>query len=168
MLIFISHICFSQRVYEKSAKITLDKFDGLTEDGQLYFEIEVRMADCLSYLEFKDYSKLKEKKNIGDRLHDWWWFKVREIYDFEVSQIYTIEIQDYDYYLKDTDELEEIIVMKCKLMQLKSVFSRKKIKRKIQIDIYSMSGKIVYSKVFMLNKVKLIEDGEVRLGVEPS
>jgi hypothetical protein len=167
-LIFISDICFSQRVYEKSAKIILDKFDGLREDGQLYFEIEVRMADCLSHLEFSDASKIKSKKTIADKVHDWWWFKVREIYDFEVSQTFTKEIHEDDYSLRDTDDFSERIVMKCSLMRLQSVFPRKRFKRKIQLLIYSKSGKLIYSKIFILDKLKLIEEGEVRLGIEPS
>ena len=126
------------------------------------------MADCLSYIEMNDFDKIKKKKNVGDKLHDWWWFKVRKIYDFEVSKTYSKELEEDNYFLKETDDLSEQIYMKCDLIQLKSVFSRKTIKRKLQINLYSKSGKVVYSKIFILYKNKLLEKMEVRLGVEPS
>ena len=113
----------SQRVYPKSAIIRLEKFNPLKDDGLLTFEIEVRMADCLSEIEILDVEKFKPKKNFGDKIHDWWWFKVREIYDFNVSKRFIKEIREIDYSLKETDNLSEVIVMKCELIQLKSVFS---------------------------------------------
>ena len=159
---------YCQRVYPKTAIIRLEKFSSLSNDGILTFEIEVRIADCLSHLEINDMNKRGEKRTIWNRIHDWWWFKVRKIYDFEVSKTFTKEIEDDEYFLRDTDDLSEQIYMKCNLIPLKSVFSNKSINRKLEINIYSMSGKKVYSKIFILNKNKLLEEMEVRLGVEPS
>jgi hypothetical protein len=153
----------SQRVYPKSAVIRLEKFNPIKDDGMLTFEIEVRMADCLESIELIDVEKFKPKKNLGDKIHDWWWFKVREIYDFNVSKRYTKEISDLDYSLKETDDLSEVIVMKCELIQLKSVFSRKETKKKLKIVLYSKSGKSIYEKVFILNRYKILEEGEIYL-----
>ena len=126
------------------------------------------MADCFSYVELTDVKKLNKKKNIWDKIYDWWWFKVRKIYDFEISKTFTRELTEDNYSLKDTESIEEIIVMKCDLIQLKSVFPRKLLKRKLELNLYSKSGKKVYTKTFTLRKIKILEENEVRLGVEPS
>ena len=168
LFLIFCEIGYSQRVYPKTAIIRLEKFSSLNNDGILTFEIGVRMADCLSNIELNDMKKKEKKKNIWDKLHDWWWFKIRKIYDFEVSKTFTKEIYDHEYFLKDTDDLSEQIYMKCELIQLKSVFSRESVNRKLEINLYSKSGKKVYSKIFILNKNKLLENMEVRLGIEPS
>jgi hypothetical protein len=168
IFIFQINFLFGQRVYPKSAIIRLENFSTINSDGLLTFEIDVRMADCLSHIEMNDFDKIKKKKNVWDKLHDWWWFKVRNIYDFEVSKTYSRELQEDNYFLKETDYLSEQIYMKCDLIQLKSVFSRKTIKRKLQINLYSKSGKVVYSKIFILDKNKILQEMEVRLGIEPS
>ena len=168
IFIFQINFLFGQRVYPKTAIIRLEKFSSLNNDGLLTFEIGVRMADCLSNIEMNDMKKKEKKKNVWDKLHDWWWFRIRKIYDFEVSKTYTKEIHENEYFLRDTDDLSEQIYMKCELIQLKSVFSRKTINRKLEINLYSKSGKKVYSKIFILNKNKLLEKMEVHLGIEPS
>jgi hypothetical protein len=53
--------------------------------------------------------------------------------------------------------------MKCNLLQLKSVFGRKTFRKRLEINVYSLSGKKIYSKTFILDKNKLIEDGEIVL-----
>ena len=168
IFIFQINFLFGQRVYPKSAIIRLENFSTINSDGLLTFEIDVRMADCLSHIEMNDFDKIKKKKNVGDKLHDWWWFKVRKIYDFEVSKTFIGELNEENYYLKVLDDEEEHISMKCDLIQLKSVFSRKTIKRKLQINLYSKSGKVVYSKIFILDKNKILQEMEVRLGIEPN
>ena len=168
LFLFLCSNIKAQRVYPKTALIRLEKFNSLNDDGLLTFEISVRMADCLSHIEMNDFDKIKKKKNVGDKLHDWWWFKVRKIYDFEVSKTYSKELEEDNYFLKETDDLSEQIYMKCDLIQLKSVFSRKTIKRKLQINLYSKSGKMIYSKTFILDKNKILQKMEVRLGIEPS
>ena len=168
LFLFLCNNINAQRVYPKTAIIRLEKFSPLNNDGILTFEIGVRMADCLSNIEMNDMKKKEKKKNVWDKLHDWWWFRIRKIYDFEVSKTYTKEIHENEYFLRDTDDLSEQIYMKCELIQLKSVFSRKTINRKLEINLYSKSGKKVYSKIFILNKNKLLENMEVHLGIEPS
>ncbi len=159
---------YSQKVYTKSAILKIEKFNSLNDDGMLSFEIGVRMSDCLESIELIDVDRIKTKKNIFDRIHDWWWFKVRRIYDFNITKTFTEELNEENYFLKDTDDVSEQIFMKCDLLQLKSVFSRKTIKKRLKIRLYSRSGKVVYEKTFILNKFEILEEGEVRLGIEPS
>jgi hypothetical protein len=166
LFFLLSTQSFSQRVNQKSATIRLEQLNNLKTDGLLTFEIEVRMADCFSYVELTDVKKLNKKKNIWDKIYDWWWFKVRKIYDFEISKTFTRELTEDNYSLKDTESIEEIIVMKCDLIQLKSVFPRKLLKRKLELNLYSKSGKKVYTKTFTLRKIKILEENEVRLGVK--
>jgi hypothetical protein len=164
--IFQINFLFGQRVYPKTAIIRLENFSTISNDGLLTFEIDVRMADCLSEIEMNDMDKKKKKKSIWNRIHDWWWFKIRRIHDFESSKTYTKQLKEDNYYLIDDEK--EHISMKCDLIQLKSVFPGKAIKKKIEINLYSKNGKRVYSKIFILDKNKLLEKMEVRLGVEPS
>jgi hypothetical protein len=166
LFLFLCTNIKAQRVYPKTAIIRLENFNTISNDGLLTFEIDVRMADCLSEIEINDMDKKTKKKNIWNKIHNWWWFKVRGIHDFESSKTYTKQIKEDYYYLKDDDE--EHISMKCDLIQLKSVFSGKTIKKKIEINLYSKNGKKVYSKIFILDKNKLLEKMEVRLGIEPS
>jgi hypothetical protein len=166
LFLFLCSNIKAQRVYPKTAIIRLENFNAISNDGLLTFEIDVRMADCLLKIEMNDVDKKKKKKNIWNRIHDWWWFKVRRIHDFESSRTYTKQLKEDYYYLIDDEE--ERIYMKCDLIQLKSVFPGKAIKKKIEINLYSRSGKRVYSKIFILDKNKLLEKMEVRLGIEPS
>ena len=166
--IFFSNISLSQKVYNKTALLKLEKYNTISNDGILTFEVEVRISDCISYIEINDVLKLKKNKNIWDKLYDWWWFKVRKIYDFNIAKTYTKPITEENYYLKESDDLEPHIVMRCELMSLKSLYGRKSTRKKIEINLYSMSGKVIYSKIITLRKSKIIQNSEVRLGVEPS
>ena len=58
-------IGYCQRVYPKTAIIRLEKFSSLNNDGILTFEIDVRMADCLSNIEMNDMKKKKKRKMLG-------------------------------------------------------------------------------------------------------
>lgn len=161
--IIISNQTLCQRVNQKSAKILLQDYSFVQNDGLLFFEIEVRMADCLQELELLDVSSVRNKKNIWDKVHDWWWFKIRKVYDFGISKRYSKELSEDNYTLRETDILEEVIVMKCELIRLKSIFIRKMTIRKLKINIYSKSGKIIYSKLFILDKNKLIQEQEIEI-----
>jgi hypothetical protein len=165
-IFFVITDCFSQKVYDKSATITFEPYNSIIIDGQLRFEIDVRMSDCLENIEILDIDKIKIKKNIWDKIHDWWWFKIRRNFDFKISKRFTLELNEDNYHLRE-DESDEQIYMKCDILTLKSIFERKTLKKKLQINLYSKSGKKVYSKIFILDKLKLIENGEVRIGIEP-
>ncbi len=167
LLFLISNISVCQKVSEKSAVIKFEQYNSIVVDGLLYFEIDVRLSDCLSHIEIIDVDKMKIKKNLWDKIYDWWWFKVRRKFDFQISKKYTLILDERNYYLRE-DAISEQIYMKCELIPLQSMFGRKYSKKRILINLYSKTGKIVYSKKVILKKIELVENGEVRLGVEPS
>ena len=166
--IIVPNFLFSQRVGSYPATIGLSNFNDYTNDGTLTFQIDCRMADCIYYVEINDLDKIKKKKNIWDKIRYIWWFKILKRYDFEVSHTFKKIINEENYFLEEQNDDREQIMMKCELISLKSLFNRKKLKRKLQINIVSKSGKTIYSKIFTLDKTKLLEKMEVRLGVEPS
>lgn len=167
IILLISFNSFAQKVNPKSATITFQPTNSLTIDGLLFFEIDVRMSDCLSNIEIIDIDKMKIKKNLWDKIYDWWWFKVRRRFDFQFSKRYSRDLHEENYFLRE-DESSEQIYMKCELISLQSVFGRKNLNKNLEINLYSKSGRKVYTKKFKLNKIKLVEESEVRLGVEPS
>jgi hypothetical protein len=115
------------------------------------------MSDCLSHIEIKDITKVKKKRTFWDWLHDFWWFKILRVFDFEVSKTFTKNLDIDNYYLKDTKDGRELIYMKTELLSIKSVFGREE-KKKILVNLYSLSSKMIYSKEFLLDKNKLIQD----------
>ena len=80
---------YSQRVGSEPAIIGLTNVNAYTNDATLTFQIDCRMADCIMYVEINDFDKIKGKKNFWDKIHDFWWFKILKIYDFEVSHTFS-------------------------------------------------------------------------------
>ena len=163
LFLFLCKISSAQRVGMRPVTLRLENYSAVSDDGMLTFEIDVRMADCIDYIEINDVDKIKKVKSTRDKLHDWWWFKVRQIYDFKSARTFTKEIHESDYFLKDLGDDEEHISMKCDLLQMKSVFGRKTIRKRLEINIYSLSGKKIYSKTIVLDKNELIEEEEIIL-----
>ena len=157
ILIFSVSSVVAQRVGRYPPKIYIENYNTVMNDGVLCFEIDVKVADCLSYLELIDMSEYKYKKNIFDKIHDWWWFKILKIYNFDTEKKITKNLDVDNYYLKDTEDNSEIIMMKSELLSIKSLFGRK-YKKKVRINVYSLSSKRVFSKEFEFDKNKLIED----------
>lgn len=151
------HCVLGQRVGFKPPKFWIENYSALSNDGTIFFEIDVKLSDCLSHIEIKDITKVKKERTFWDWLHDFWWFKILRIFDFEVSKSYTRELDVDNYYLKDTGDGLEHIYMKCDLLSTKSIFGRKD-KIKLLVNLYSHSGRIVYSKDFLLDKNKLLQD----------
>jgi len=151
------NLVLGQRVGMKPPKFYVEDYSSLSNDGTIFFEIDVRMSDCLSHIEIKDITKVKTKRTFWDWLHDFWWFKILRIFDFEISKIFTKELEVENYYLKDTGDGLEHIYMKSELLSIQSMFGRT-YKKKILVNLYSHSGKIVYTKDFVLDKNKLIQD----------
>jgi hypothetical protein len=60
-------------------------------------------------------------------------------------------------FLKDLDDGKEHIYMKCELITIKSLFGRKSLKKRVRINIFSLSDKKIYTKDFLLEKIKLLE-----------
>lgn len=160
LLIFFYSLTFisnGQRVGNKPPIFTLENYSSISNDGTIFFDIDVKMSDCLSHIEIKDIDKLKKKRTFWDWLHDFWWFKILRVFDFERSKVFTRNIDIDNYYLKEENDGLEHIHMKVELLSLKSVFGRDQ-KKKILVNLYSLSTKIVYSKEFFLDRNKLIEE----------
>jgi hypothetical protein len=163
-LIFVLYLVISQvqgqRVGSKPPKFILENYSSMSNDGTIFFDIDVKMSDCLSHIEIKDVSKLKTDRTFWDWLHDFWWFKILRIFDFERSKTFSRTIDIENYYLKEEDDGLEHIHMKVELLSLKSIFGRDE-KKKILVNLYSLSSKIIYSKEFYLNRNKLIEESTI-------
>lgn len=158
--IISSNFGLGQRVGTKPPVFGIDNFNSMTSDGILTFELDCRMADCVATVQIIDIEKIKKKKSLWDYIYDWWWFKVVKRFDFQTAKVFSQEITADDYFLKDLDDGQEHIYMKCQLITLKSLFGRKSIKKRIRINVYSLSGKKIYTKDFTLDKYKLIESLE--------
>ena len=159
-MVLITSFGFGQRVGSRVPVFSVEKFNSISDDGLLTFEIDCRMADCISTVQIVDIEKIKKKRSIWDRIHDWWWFKVVRRFDFQTAKVFSREITADDYYLKDTDDGQEHIYMKCELITLKSLFGRKSIKKRIRINVFSLSGKKIFTRDFTLDKFKLVESIE--------
>jgi len=157
-LIFFTNcgLGLSQKIGRYPPKITIEKFNTINSDGIICFEIDVRLSDCISYVELIDLSEYKENKNLTDKIHDWWWFKLLKIYNFETEKKIRKEIDIENYLLRETNDNSELIVMKTDIMSLKSLFGRKS-EKDVRIDVYSLSSKIIFSKKYHFDKIKLIE-----------
>jgi len=160
LLLFLVINCnfvLGQRVGTKPGKFYVENYSSLSDDGTIFFEIDVRLSDCLSHIEIKDITKVKNKRTFWDWLHDFWWFKILRVFDFQISKVFSRELNVENYYIKDTGDGLEHIYMKAELLSIKSIFGRKD-EKNILVNLYSYSGKILYSKDFILDKNKLIGD----------
>lgn len=158
LLIFLCNcgLVLSQKVGRYPPRVTIENFNTINSDGIICFEIDVRVSDCIAYVELIDLSEYKENKNIIDKIHDWWWFKVLKIYNFETEKKIRKEIDIENYSLRETSDNSELIVMKTEIISLKSLFGRK-LQKDVRIDVYSLSSKIIFSKKYHFDKIKLIE-----------
>ncbi len=157
-LTFFLSFGYCQRVGMKEPIFTLENYYPISGDGMVTFEIDCRMPETIETVELNDIRKKKaNERNFFDKLHDWWWFKVRKIYNFEIAKTYTFKPANENYYLKDLGDDEEHIYMKCHLIPLKSLFGNKN-KKQIEIILYNIVGKIIYHKKFTLDKNSLIKD----------
>jgi len=157
LLLLLSTFGFGQRVGSKTPIFGVDKYNSLTNDGVLTFEIDCRMADCISHVQIVDIDRIKKKKSFWEKIHDWWWFKIIKRFDFQTAKKFDSEITEDNYFLKDLDDGGEHIYMKCELITIKSLFGRKLLKKRVRINIFSLSGKRIYTKDFLLDKIKLLE-----------
>lgn len=158
--IVISNFGLGQRVGSRPAIFALEKYNSLSNDGVITFEIDCRMADCVSFVQIVDIDKIKQRKNIWDKIHDWWWFKIIKRFDFQTEKELNVEINVDNYFLKDLDDGKEHIYFKCELITLKSLFGRKYTKKRVRINIFSLSGRQIYTKDITLDKNRLIESIE--------
>jgi hypothetical protein len=112
----------------------------------LTFEIDVRMADCIHYIEINDVDKIKKDRNTRDKLHDWWWFKVLRRPNYYVNRSFTKTISIENYFIVTGNDNNEKIVLRTKLIPLRSLFGNKE-KINVQFIIHRKGdNNVIYSE----------------------
>jgi hypothetical protein len=117
---------FGQTIGRKKPKMELLSYNPLKDDGELAFEIDVRMADCISHLELLSENSKKPIK---------------------------VDVAESDYYL--SEEGDEQIYMRVSLGSMKEILKKKK-ELPSDLVIYSKSGRPIYTKQIHLVKEDLI------------
>lgn len=116
----------AQTVGRKPPKVVLKEYDQKKDDGKLEFEVDVRMADCISYIEIKNPDSKKPVK---------------------------VEVTENDYYLDEENGSD--IILRLSLGTLKEIL-RKRESLAADLTIYSKNGKPIYTNELSLNKADLI------------
>lgn len=122
-------ICYhssAQTVGRKAPKLTLKDYNPSKEDGNLQFEVDVRMADCISYIELKNEATKKPVK---------------------------VEVNENDYYLDEENGRD--IYLRLEVGTLKELL-RKKESLPTALTIFSKSGKPIYTNQLSISKSDLI------------
>lgn len=116
----------AQTVGRKPARIMLKDYSPKEEDGNIEFEVDVRMVDCISYIEIKNPELRKPIK---------------------------VPVNESDYFLDE--KTGEDIYLRLSIGSLKKML-RKEESVDASLIIYSKSGKPVYSNRLSLNRSELL------------
>ena len=130
LAISVQIISFAQTVGRKPPKISLSEYDKDKDDGTLNFEVDVRMADCISYIEFKNDANRKPLQ---------------------------VQVAEKDYFLSEENGRD--ILLRLQVGSLKD-FLRKKDILPTELVIYSKTGKPIYSNELSINRSELISSAE--------
>jgi hypothetical protein len=117
---------FAQTVGRKPPKVVLKDYSPKEDDGTLEFEVDVRMADCISYVEVKNPDSKKPVQ---------------------------VQVNESNYYL--SEENGKDIMLRLNLGSLKELL-RKKQSVAASLTIFSKSGKPIYTNPLSINKAELI------------
>lgn len=130
LLLLFAFICpllsEAQTIGRKKARMELLSYNPLKDDGEVVLEMDVRIADCVSYVELS--SENSRKPLI-------------------------VSVTEEDYYL--SEDGEEQIYMKVSIGNMKEILRKKK-EVPAGLTIYSKSGKPIYSRRLTLVKEELI------------
>jgi hypothetical protein len=126
LCLVIGTVSFCQTVGRKPPKVILKEYSVKEEDGRLEFEVDVRMADCISYIEIKNKDSKKPLQ---------------------------VQVNENDYYLDEQNGQE--IFLRLSLGSLKQLL-RKRETLDASLVIYSKSGKPIYTNQLSLNRSELI------------
>jgi len=122
---------FGQTVGRKPPKISLSDYDKEKNDGTLNFEVDVRMADCISYIEFKNDANKKPLQ---------------------------VQVAEKDYYLSEENGRD--ILLRLQVGSLKDLL-KKKDNLATELIIYSKTGKPIYTNELSINRSELISGAEI-------
>lgn len=127
-LVCIGYTTEAQTVGRKQPKIALKDYRPNDDDGTVTFEVDVRMADCISYIELKNDA---HKKPIQ------------------------VQVSEKDYFL--SEENGQDILLRLPVGTLKELLKKKE-KLPTELTIYSKSGKPIYTNEVALSKYDLINN----------
>jgi hypothetical protein len=116
----------AQTVGRKAPKISLQDYNAAKDDGNLQFEVDVRMADCISYIELKNEVTRKPVK---------------------------IDVTENDYFLSDENGRD--ILLRLQMGRMKK-YLKKQANQTTALTIFSKTGKPIYSNELTINKSDLI------------
>ena len=127
----LQFVSFGQTVGRKPPKISLSDYDKEKNDGTLNFEVDVRMADCISYIEFKNDANKKPLQ---------------------------VQVAEKDYYLSEENGRD--ILLRLQVGSLKDLL-KKKDNLATELIIYSKTGKPIYTNELSINRSELISGAEI-------
>jgi hypothetical protein len=125
-LSLLPSICNSQVVGRNICKVSLETYDPKEDDGDLSFEIDCRMVDCLLELEIIADERRKKK-------------------------FFTYWIYESNYYLSE----DSLIMMKLDLGNMKKLIDDNKYSL-MNIRIYSKSTSLVFQRMMSFDRENLI------------
>jgi len=127
----LQFVSFGQTVGRKPPKISLSDYNKEKNDGTLNFEVDVRMADCISYIEFKNDANKKPLQ---------------------------VQVAEKDYYLSEENGRD--ILLRLQVGSLKDLL-KKKDNLATELIIYSKTGKPIYTNELSINRSELISGAEI-------
>jgi len=146
LFFFTLNVSIGQRIDNEELVWTLTDYDRISKDGYIQVEVDVRMADVVSYVELNDVWVEKDDKKIWDKISDWWWFKVLKRPNYYVNRSFTKTISIENYFLVTGNDNNEKIVLRTKLIPLRSLFGNKE-KINVQFIIHRKGdNNVIYSE----------------------
>jgi hypothetical protein len=115
-----------QTVGRKPPRILLKDYSSKEEDGNIEFEVDVRMVDCISYIEIKNP---------------------------EARKPIQVPVSESDYFVDE--KTGEDIYLRLSIGSLKKML-RKEDAVNASLVIYSKSGKPVYTNRLSINRAELL------------
>ena len=125
---------YGQTVGRKPPKLSLSDYNKDKDDGTLTFEVDVRLADCISYIELKNDATRKPVQ---------------------------VRVNEKDYYLSEENGRD--ILLRLQVGSLKD-FLKKKEQLPTELVIYSKTGKPIYTNELSINKSELIGSSQANSG----
>jgi len=129
LALILSFPLAAQTVGRKPPKVVLKDYNYKADDGNIEFEVDVRLADCISYVELKNPDSKKPVK---------------------------VEVTENNYFL--SEENGQDILLRLSLGTLKEILKKREVMA-ADLIIYSKSGKPIYINELSLNKADLISAG---------
>jgi hypothetical protein len=125
---FITFFGNAQVIGRNVCKLSLEEYHSVDNDGELFFEIDCRMADCLLELEIENDERRKKK------IFQYW-------------------IYESNYYLSE----DSLIMMKMDLGRMNLLMSDLD-QVLMTVKIYSKSTRLVFVRLMSFDRANLIRE----------